>query len=156
MLWAREIRAGPSPGAKRQGGVCLSQPRRKAVSSKNPGSPRARSLSLGSLTQLVFLSSGKIDLNSYYALCADVAELVDAIDSKSFSSNRVLVRVQSSAKQMVPHREPFFLTDEVNHSVVYGWKRSEGRVRANRLSGYAGKESSHRQNKWFPIGNHFF
>ena len=30
---------------------------------------------------------------------ADVAELVDAVDSKSTSSNRVLVRVQSSAKK---------------------------------------------------------
>lgn len=29
--------------------------------------------------------------------CADVAELVDAVDSKSSSSNRVLVRFQSSA-----------------------------------------------------------
>lgn len=34
----------------------------------------------------------------YFALCfADVAELVDAVDSKSTLGNKVLVRVRSSA-----------------------------------------------------------
>jgi hypothetical protein len=39
---------------------------------------------------------------------ADVAKLVDAVDSKSTSSNRMLVRVLPSAKEL-PERGAFFV-----------------------------------------------
>ncbi len=68
---------------------------------------------------------------------ADVAKLVDAIDSKSFSSNRVLVRVQSSAKKAPPRGSFAFFADEVSPSRAYVWTRSEGRLRPNRLPGRA-------------------
>lgn len=47
------------------------------------------------------------------AVFADVAELVDAVDSKSTSSNRVLVRVQSSAKDERRFQRLFFFVISV-------------------------------------------
>jgi hypothetical protein len=49
---------------------------------------------------------------SSFILYADVAKLVDAVDSKSTSSNRMLVRVRSSANKKAPQKRGFFFVDE--------------------------------------------